>query len=504
MWDVVPSIEKHKFNMIEYLFSESMPVTIQELSEVLMISRRSVGYYLSDLKKICKDLDGELITSTEGISLKLPVNIGLDYFQRAVFKNTESFQLLEKLFFEDVVSKKEMADYLYISPSTLNRLLKNLNTTLDYFGLSIHTSPLYITGEELMIRTFYISYFQEAYSVTEWPFHNIDERTFKKLIEKLSGSFRFEENSFNIIEYRNIIAVCTVRALHNHLLVGGSKYSCEDIEWLKNTVSSLNLPEKVRQNCYNELLSMHHFFADIFTDNQMNSALRYNDEVRNIAEVNDIAEIINTLSEQFNLPDDVRPSKFDIYRINLKISYYGKGLSTCKSINYLLFKPREYKLVTIYEHHYSPFYNALYQLLVELFDKRKLYFGEDMIKDILSSFILTWSNLTKNLFYQFNSCRLLVYNHSTDSIALSFSEELKSTLRRFIEVDTIPGREISERKLLQHDFDVLISSTTLQLNIKQPIFYLHRLPDFSLRLAELEQLIDTILQKKRNRLLPHK
>lgn len=497
MWGVVPSIEKYKFKIIEYLFSQKSPVTIREISNVLMISSRSVSYYLSSIKKICGDLNGELLTSSEGIKIKLPVHIGLDHFQRTVFRNTESFRLMEKLFFEGVVTKKEMSGYLYISPSTLDRVLRNLNASLKKFGLSVNTSPLYVYGEERMIRAFYISYFQEAYSVTEWPFHNLDEIILKQIIEKLAGPSQFEQTSFNIIEYRNTVAVYATRALSHHLLEENKNFSFEDDKWLKDIVSSLDFTDEQLHSCYIELLSMYHFFTDIFTSDQVAAILKYNDEVK------DITRIVDTLSKQFSLPPHVKLSRFDIHQINFKITYYGKGLSYCKSSGYLLFKPREYRIVTIYQHQYFPFYNSIYRLLTEMFNERKIHFDDEMIKNIISSIILKWINLTKYLFYQFNSCRLLVYNHSTDSIALSLSQELQNTLRRFIEVEAISGREISERRLQKYDFDILITSTTLLLNIKQPVFYLHRLPDFSFRVDELEMIIDSIMEKKREQLLLH-
>lgn len=170
MWNLISLKEQSKMKMVEVFYTTNEPITINTLSELTNTSNRSVKNYLEELKETMSEIGGEFYSSTEGVNFKIPIHIGVDYFQRQLFRNSLGFTLLEKVFFNESLTNDQLINELYISQSTLNRIANTINEDLKPYGLKLETAPYKITGDEQLIRNFYTTYFVEAYSANEWPF----------------------------------------------------------------------------------------------------------------------------------------------------------------------------------------------------------------------------------------------------------------------------------------------------------------------------------------------
>lgn len=109
-----------------------------------------------------------------------------EVYQRAL-RESQSLQLLSALFFNEFDSLEELAEALFISLSTLKRLITKTNSYLKKeFDIMISTRPVMVVGDERQIRLFYLKYFSEAYTISEWPFAEvINQNNLERLIELL-------------------------------------------------------------------------------------------------------------------------------------------------------------------------------------------------------------------------------------------------------------------------------------------------------------------------------
>lgn len=80
---------------------------------------------------------------------------------RSFFNTNTEFILLEYIFLNGPVSFRQITDDLYISDSTLNRYISHLRMNLKSYGLSISGTDLFIDGDELAVRNFFLHYFME-------------------------------------------------------------------------------------------------------------------------------------------------------------------------------------------------------------------------------------------------------------------------------------------------------------------------------------------------------
>ncbi|MGP6146503.1 helix-turn-helix domain-containing protein [Jeotgalibaca sp. A122] len=167
MWRLISTKDQRKYRIIENLYAADRPLTISELAKSIGSSARIIKYDLAEINETLKELAGAIVSSSEGVFLNLPSSVGLDYFQRKLYRISPSFLFLEKVFFDETMGYAEMKDYLYISDSSLRRLVQNVKLALQDYGLSLETQPFRVVGHEGLIRNFYTAYFSEKYTMED-------------------------------------------------------------------------------------------------------------------------------------------------------------------------------------------------------------------------------------------------------------------------------------------------------------------------------------------------
>lgn len=186
-----------ELKLISYLTENSNAIGVKdkELSKVLNISMLTLQSCLTNMQ-FMKEVGG--ITYKDGyINIWYHQCCGLQEVYQKALRESPSLKLLELLFFRDFSSLEELAEELFVSLSTLKRLIKKTNTYLSHtFAISIVTSPVQVSGDERQIRLFYLKYFSEAYKISEWPFGDIlnlknCERLLSLLIKEVDVKVHF-------------------------------------------------------------------------------------------------------------------------------------------------------------------------------------------------------------------------------------------------------------------------------------------------------------------------
>lgn len=218
MWDLVSAQNTRKYQIIEFLFKSPRPVTIGELASALGASPRIIQYDLEQIKQYISHAKGEIISSHEGIFLYFPTSVGLDHFQRLVFDQSEGFAFLEKVFFDENMQSEDMINYLFMSESSFRRLVTRLRSSLEEFGLKLEANPYRIGGPESLIRKFFTSYFEERYSVSDWPFANVDFAFLNDAIKTGIHYFKIPVDAAQFNRYRIQLAVNVTRGMQGYQL----------------------------------------------------------------------------------------------------------------------------------------------------------------------------------------------------------------------------------------------------------------------------------------------
>lgn len=120
----------------------------------------------------------------KGLLLLLPNHLGFEYIYEHVYSTAYEFLLLETIFWHNGLSTNQLADQLYISPSTTSRVISKLNRKFREKKMKLRISTKYhcLIGDELTVRNFMFRFFREKYSLLTLPYPIQDIETFQQTV----------------------------------------------------------------------------------------------------------------------------------------------------------------------------------------------------------------------------------------------------------------------------------------------------------------------------------
>ena len=156
-------------------------IELSVLAEKLNYSIEELQEHLFKLEQLFPNL---LIQSRKkGIQLQFDFQNTLDP-RIEIFKQSETYSFLNRLFFKEEDSLDQMCQELVMSYERGQEIIQHLNTKLPpHYGISIQPSPLVMDGTEEDIRAFYLDYFSQSYDFLDWPFPSISEESLTHLIQ---------------------------------------------------------------------------------------------------------------------------------------------------------------------------------------------------------------------------------------------------------------------------------------------------------------------------------
>lgn len=498
MWELIPLKEQSKIKMLQEFYKTNDPITINTLSEITQTSNRSVKNYLKELKESIKEIGGEFYSSTEGVNFKIPLHVGLDYFQKRLYRQSLGFTLLEKIFFKGPLTSEQLLKELYISQSTLNRLTKTINEALEPYGLQLGTSPYKIRGDEQVIRYFYTTYFVEAYFTNEWPFECLEKEIFDHLIPSSKDYYAYTSEGMNYTVFKFRIAVGVIRNMQGYsndeLFLKNKTVAAayeETFAMIEKKVNRLSIDSIDERNSYvRELVDLHLFQSNQSLHNRLQNDQAFKQHL------GEIKQLIDFLTEHFELPSDNQENLS--IEMDIALSFFAKNKKNVQPKMYLLYPPRDYSLVKLYQRKYASFYDIVHYQLSLLCKKRGFEPSDTTLEYLIYVLISKWENLTKHLFSRYNAAVVKVHSHLSLRHAHNIAESLMSDLPSSIEVSVLEEVAIDEKVLSKYNFDILITTETLRLEIQQPVIYMYKSRS-SYQFEELHNLIKGIAKRKDQR-----
>ena len=498
MWKLISLKEQSKIEMIEAFYSTNDPITIDTLSKLTNSSSRSIKNYLKELQVFMEPLGAEFESSSEGVNFNIPIHIGLDFFQKHLFKDSLGFNLLEKVFFDETLNSSDLAKALFVSPSTLNRLTKTITEALRPFGLTLETSPYKVVGHEQLVRHFYVTYFLEAYNVNEWPFEGIDEELVDEVLPSSMDYYEYTSDVMNYTEFKYRFAVALIRYLKGYIYQSKLAYRDKivpfydkkllEVQEYLNHVDFKSLEDK---EGYTRVLAFTHLsISSDYLQVRLKSSKEYRKQFK------EISYMIDFLTKYFELP--VVDQTHLILEIDRILSLLANNDEGIQPRSYIFYPPRDYFLVGIYRRKYTAFYDTLKSYILLLCRNRGFVPEKETLNYLIYKVISKWKDLTKNLFNRYNSIVIKVYSHQNLRHAYNAAQSLQSDLPNTVTVSVLDEVSLNEEILSKYDFDLLITTQTLFFDIDQPIVFMH-LSRNSYQYRYLLELISKIALKKENK-----
>lgn len=271
--------------------------------------------------------------------MELPAHIGIDVFQRSIFKTSPAFQLLELIFLNERYTSSELEELLFISASSLSRLVTQTKNVLAQYQLSLNTNPFKVTGDEALIRRFYSMFFKERCSVTEWPFHDLNRQLIYNSLHIGIHYYGQKPDAVNMFRLAISFAVGISRSLHGHTSPS-VKVSRQFDSFHKAIAPFLKNESLSREEL---MVYFNEFSYWKYLLKLQNPLEREKESLLRQREVTAVEEMINELTYLFDLPTN----NFVYLQVELNqaLDFYSQNPVEVIPRPYLLFQPKDYGLM---------------------------------------------------------------------------------------------------------------------------------------------------------------
>lgn len=177
-------LERH-YKLLEYIAYEKKWFSLQEIARILNCSIKTVQRDLIQISDYLPDNWYIKTSSKKEVKLVKPSNSSMESIQMKYFKHTLLFQSFNKLLLEDITTITKLATSLYIQNAKMRSVLLEMDSYLKQYNLILNKRPLRIEGSETNLILMYHTIYLKSYDINEWPFHQLPQKMFEKLLRKI-------------------------------------------------------------------------------------------------------------------------------------------------------------------------------------------------------------------------------------------------------------------------------------------------------------------------------
>lgn len=487
--------EIRRYQLVEDLTHRNDWVTLKEIAHLLDCSTRVL---VDDIQYLNAHFDDFTIhTSTKGAKLIYQPNCGFKTFCRKKLEISESFKVLETIFFHPNLTVQELADHLFFSLSKVYRLIGQINEqTKEKFGFYIETNPCRIVGHEQNIRYTAYLYFFEKYPHFEWAFEPDQLEQLDQFLESFNAQtgMGIDFAYFNV--FKVIVGTNAIRYRQGHFVEIEEKN-----EELLNFLLSSGLVHEVL-----EVLKIAHD-EDSVEESTLQLFAQYIQPGFNLSPESfmDRAEKDEALSRQVVFLKAQLVNLSTKYRLSFEnvdeVVYLLFGTAHLEYMEpqsgHILYNRNKYFAEDI-AHEFPNFSNDLYRIMKEFRQRIDKPITEDGIYFYMYTVFTWWKNLVVELRRKLDKINVLVISdrHKThasilkDFIEYEFSEQLI--------VNYYDGVTFNPTDLLQSEYELVVSSFPIQ-NL-EPIrhVYISNVPKFKDYLKIKDQIDAIVLERISN------
>ena len=202
-----------QLELLEYLL-KSGEVTLAEVSNATGYASRTLWQDIKEINEFLKPM--EIETTSKGVELIIPAAYSVRAVYRRVLCQSREYNLLEYLLFNEGQSLEELADNLYISLSTLRRMITTMNEKLAKFDIKIAVAPARVIGDEPRVSQFYVALFTEKYYELADFLKKGEFQTLNLLLQKITKEGKMNLSFSDLQKLRILGYVRIVRLRYGH------------------------------------------------------------------------------------------------------------------------------------------------------------------------------------------------------------------------------------------------------------------------------------------------
>lgn len=483
--------EKRRLLAIEILYEQKDWITLASLAKMLDCSVRILKDDVTHFKKYFKEFTIE--SSNNGVRLVMRNSAGLKTLYQHTLRHSTAYNLLENIFLKEGMKIADLSELLSISPSTTYRLIDQVNETLEKANFKIKTNPCRIEGVEKEIRCFFYNYFHEKYSIQEWPYKNIDEKSLDDFLQFFINYFhiKIDFSSYNI--FKLISTINLIRYKQGYFVETSEMKEnvgkiIPDLFSFQEEFHSFEEANHIKVNCT--------LIQQIFTPYiQEEFSISY-ERLMEKGEANpQIAEEISFLSDSLKkLAEEHQISLNNKENVILNIQNVSHLKYHCP-LPEDLWHNHNLKFIMKVKKNFPEFYDDLYIAVKNyryLMDKPLTEEGINLIMYII---FITWENLLPQLRRKFEKIHILVVSDNHISHSKMIKEVIEYEFHEQIIVSIYNSIKLDNHILKNLKYDIIVSNFPI-LNLEnQRSIYVENLPTF-FDIAKIRESVDEIILER--------
>ena len=218
MRELLSQKEQRQLNILEYLFENQHWIHLEDLSEILETNVRIIKSDIKEMRDFLPDF--EIQSSTAGILLLNPQNVGIEKIYQYFLKKSVNFQVLEAFFLlKAPFTYEHLSQHLDVSLPSLRKKVAEINKLLHgNYRFKLKVTPISLIGDEKDIRFFFSQYFHEAYGFFNWPFSNFNETDIEAFVSFFLRLTEYPASYTNLYQLTTQTAVNLTRIQTGNLL----------------------------------------------------------------------------------------------------------------------------------------------------------------------------------------------------------------------------------------------------------------------------------------------
>lgn len=194
--------DKVKLRLIQIL-NELEHHEICSTQRLTTVTKNTARTIITDINYL-RDYLGKaanIISSKQGYTIN--IYHAEEYIDKksSILEDEPLFVILERMFFNELLSIYEWADYFHVSESTMIKYLKSITKEVQAFNITLDLNPVNLIGSEADIRYFYFAFYYESDITPHTVFPSI---AVQESVLQISNQFAATEetaSSFGFFSY---------------------------------------------------------------------------------------------------------------------------------------------------------------------------------------------------------------------------------------------------------------------------------------------------------------
>lgn len=183
MYQILSKNDYRKVTLLRMMAEDPNPKKSAWLAQRLHCSERVVELIIREMKK---DFHSFLSWKKSEGGWHIQFKEGSSFFDiiQKIYRKQPICSILELVFSNQFMDIKQLQERLFISQSTIYRMIQKFNERVGkYYRIHLASKPYRMEGDELSIRRFFTRFFLELYTYYEYPFENIERSAVEELIQ---------------------------------------------------------------------------------------------------------------------------------------------------------------------------------------------------------------------------------------------------------------------------------------------------------------------------------